>query len=114
MGEARQPDARAAEWLAANVSGASFAEIARQVGLTPERIRQVVRTHPDYVCAPRPYAPQRDPEFIEAVRRLRDQGLSTAEVGRHLGVTKNVVVGICTRHLKMNALPHCKRAIAEA
>ena len=100
MGETRQPDARAAAWLAAKNSGATFGEIASSAGLTANRIRQIVQTHPDYVCATRPYAPPHEEAFIAKVRCLREQGLSMSAVGDRLGVSKNTIVGVCTRHLK--------------
>ena len=49
MGETRQPDARAAAWLAAHLNGASFSEIARVEGLHRWRIHYLVARHPDYV-----------------------------------------------------------------
>jgi hypothetical protein len=101
MGETRpQPDARAAAWLAAKNRGATFDEIGRRAGLTANRVRQVVLTHPDYVCAIRPYAPPHDEAFIAKVRCLREQGLSMSAVGERLGVSKGTVVGICSRHFK--------------
>ena len=33
------------------------------------------------------------PELVQQLSRLWDEGLSTAEIGRRLGVTKNAVVG---------------------
>ncbi len=91
-------DARAVEWLAAKNRGATFAEIARKVGMTRQRVHQVVLTHPDY--QPGPQRPPRSPAFIEAVRKLRAEGLSAAEVGQRLGVSRNTVIGVCHRHLK--------------
>jgi hypothetical protein len=40
-----------------------------------------------------------------ASAKLRDQGLSMSKVGERLGVSKNVIVGICTRHLKLGRCP---------
>ncbi len=91
-------DARAVEWLAAKNRGTTFAEIARKVGMTRQRVHQVVSTHPDY--QPGPQRLPRSLAFIRTVRKLRAEGLTAAEVGRRLGVSRNVVIGVCHRHLK--------------
>ena len=39
-----------------------------------------------------------DDETIARARRLWDQGLSVTAIGRHLGVTRNVIVGIAHRN----------------
>ena len=50
------------------------------------------------VCAPVPVeAPQVEPtwteERIEQLTRLWEEGVTTAEIGRRIGVTKNAVIG---------------------
>jgi hypothetical protein len=52
--------------------------------------------HPDYQPAPRG-GRQQHPAFIRTVGCLRDEGLSTAEIGRR---SKNTIIGVCSRHLK--------------
>jgi hypothetical protein len=100
MGETRQPNSRATAWLQAHLAGATFAEIARAEGLHRSRIHYLVARHPDYVHDPAQVRPRRDAAFIEAVRCLRDEGLSMSQVGERLGVSKNTIVGVCTRHLR--------------
>ena len=42
--------------------------------------------------------PQRPPEFIKAARELWAVGLSTSQIGKRLGVSKNVIVGVSHRN----------------
>lgn len=44
------------------------------------------------------------PELISTLRRLWDEGASTAEIGRQLGISKNAVVGKAHR-LELSARP---------
>lgn len=104
MGETapRQPGARTVEWFQAHLNGASFAEIARTEGVHRSRVHQIVSCHPDYQGPG--HRPPRDPAFIASVQCLRAQGLSMSQIGDRLGVSKNVIVAVCTRHLKSATL----------
>jgi transcriptional regulator with XRE-family HTH domain len=89
-------EVRVAEWLVAKNNGATFDEIARKAGVTRQRIHQILSAHPDYQRSQE----RRPPAFIEAVRKLRAEGLTAAEVGRRLGVSKDVILGVCRRHVR--------------
>ena len=88
--------ARAAEWLAAKNSGATFAEIARKAGVSRQHVHHVVTAHSDY----QPGLKRHASVLIETVRQLRAEGLTAAEVGQRLGMSRDVVLGVCRRHLK--------------
>ena len=45
------------------------------------------------VCAPKRVEPTWTPERIEILVRLWEEGVTTAEIGRRIGVTKNAVIG---------------------
>lgn len=45
------------------------------------------------------------PEFIGRARALWHEGLSTAKIGRKLGVSKNVIVGVAHRNEGFPARP---------
>lgn len=91
-------ESRAIEWLAAKNSGSTFVEIAQKAGVSKEYIRHVVSSHPDY--QPGRPRPSHALTLIETVRDLRAEGLTAAEVGRRLGMSRSAILGICHRHLK--------------
>jgi len=47
----------------------------------------------DETCAPERVEVTWTPERIEALTRLWEEGVTTAEIGRRIGVTKNAVIG---------------------
>ena len=75
-------------------------EIARIEGLTPQCV-SITPSAAIRIIQAAGHHPPRDPAFIASVQGcLRAQGLSMSQIGDRLGVSKNVIVGIYTRHLK--------------
>lgn len=75
--------------------GAKLSVVAREFGLTYERIRQIVgrRTPPG-----RPPQINWDPESISVARRLWDDGLTASQIAVGMGVTRNSIIGIAYRN----------------
>lgn len=78
-----------AQWL--HELGMKNSEIAWILGITPEYVR-ILRGERGPTPVPRS-AP-----FVSAALLFWHDGLSASEIGRHLGVTKNVIIGVAHRN----------------
>lgn len=77
---------------ALRASGLSDAEIGRQLGYYHGgQIGKIVGLRGNQPSS-------RSPEFIAEARKCWERGLSTAAIGKELGVTKNVIVGVAHRN----------------
>lgn len=86
---------RAARYVRRYEAGETYRAIAASEGITDVTVVRVIEIafgwhplrHPD-----------RPPEFIAEARALRDHGMSFSQIGRALGVSKNVIIGISHRN----------------
>lgn len=86
---------RASRYIRRYEAGETYRAIAAREGITDVTVVRVIETafgwHPVK-------HPEHTPEFIAEARALRDRGMSFSQIGRALGVSKNVIIGISHRN----------------
>lgn len=82
--------------LALAEHGLSAAEIGRRHGMSGRRVNQILVKFVGFRGA---RYQRRSPEFVAEARRLWEEGsLSVRLVGKEMGVTKGVIIGVAHRN----------------
>jgi transposase-like protein len=78
--------------------GETQAAVGRSLGITRERVRAIARKYG--IARKQQYGPDKPypPETIAVVRDFWDAGHSINEIGKRMGVTRNVIAGLAHRN----------------
>jgi hypothetical protein len=90
---------RARRFFAMVEAGDTLQQIAEQEGISRQRVQQIVSELPEYRITPR-FIPnvRRDTAFVTTVIQMRRCGYTYRDIGRFLGVTKDVAIGVGHRN----------------
>ena len=90
---------RARRFFAMVEAGDTLQQIAEQEGISRQRVQQLVSELPEYRITPR-FIPnvKRDTAFVKTVIQMRRCGITYKEIGKYLGVTKDVAIGVGHRN----------------
>jgi hypothetical protein len=86
---------RARRFFAMVEAGDTLQQIAEQEGISRQRVQQIVSELPEYRMSPRV---KRDTAFVTTVIQMRRCGYTYSDIGRFLGVTKDVAIGVGHRN----------------
>ncbi len=79
-------------------AGLSISDIADVCGLDSRNVVVGIAHRNDFPARPSPIKPTHGAELVAAVRRLRLQGKTTAEIGRAVGLKAGAVANLACRH----------------